>query len=218
MHTAVVVGVLVGSYLLGSIPWGFIFVKIKEGKDIRTVESGRIGGTNTMRAAGFWMGFLTSALDILKSAGAVWIARWALPEAYWIHVAAAVLAVIGHNYSIYLLKVKRDEIEFGGGAGGATVVGGSIGLWWPSGLILVPLGMLIVFGVGYASVATLSLPLISSVIFWVLSAQGQAPWQYIFLGVFGELLILWALRPNIRRLKAGEERLVGWRANKEDQE
>jgi len=218
MHTAVMVGVLVGSYLLGSIPWGFIFVKIKEGKDIRTVESGRIGGTNTMRAAGFWMGFLTSALDILKSVGAVWIARWALPEAYWVHVTAAVLAVIGHNYSIYLLKVKRDEIEFGGGAGGASVVGGSIGLWWPSGLILVPLGMLIVFGVGYASVATLSLPLISSVIFWVLSSQGQAPWQYIFLGVFGELLILWALRPNIRRLMAGEERLVGWRANKEDQE
>lgn len=218
MQTAVMTGVLAASYLLGSIPWGYILVKFKKGKDIRTVESGRIGGTNTMRAAGFWMGFITSGLDILKSAGAAWIARWIVPDAYWLHVAAPILAVVGHNYSIYLLKVEEGEIEFGGGAGGAPIVGGSIGLWWPSGLILIPLGMLIVFGVGYASIATLSLPLISSAIFWILSSQGQAPWQYIFLGVFGELLIVWALRPNIRRLLAGEERLVGWRAKKTDQE
>lgn len=216
MRFALMVGVLTLSYLLGSIPWGYLGVKIKEDRDIRTIESGRIGGTNTMRAAGFWMGFTTSLLDILKSAGTVWIARGVFPEAYWLHVFAPVAAVIGHNYSIFLIKKKQDTIEIGGGAGGAPVVGGSIGLWWPSGLILIPLGLLIVFGVGYASLATMSLPLLSSLIFWVLSTQGQAPWQYIFLGVFGEILILWALRPNIRRLLAGEERLVGWRASRKD--
>lgn len=217
MDLTKIIGVLISGYLLGSIPWGYLIVQLTAGRDIRNVESGRIGGTNTMRATGFWMGFITSLLDILKSACSVWIARAIFPGIPWLHIAAPVLAIFGHNHSIFLLrKDPQGKLEIGGGAGGATLVGGSIGLWWPSAFYLIPLGLLIVFGVGYASVATISLPIISSLIFVILAYLGKSPWEYALLGIFAEILIVWALRPNIKRLLAGEERLVGWRARKKD--
>jgi hypothetical protein len=88
-------GILLVSYLVGSIPFGLILVRLKTGQDIRRVESGRTGATNVMRAAGFWMGLTTGILDILKSAAVVWLARWLLPDLFWIHVLAPLLAVLG---------------------------------------------------------------------------------------------------------------------------
>jgi len=210
-------GILILAYIIGSIPWGFILVKLITGKDVREVESGRTGGTNTMRATGFTLGFITSMLDILKSASSVWIARYFFPEFFWLHVWAAFVAVIGHNYSIFLIKKDQEgKISFGGGAGGTPAIGGIVGLWWPSILILVPTGYFIVMVIGYASLATMSLPLIGSIIFLIRFIRLDEPWQYIFAGLLPELLILWALRPNIKRLIAGTERLVGFRAkNKE---
>lgn len=213
-----IIGILISGYLLGSIPWGYLIVHFSEGRDIRNIESGRIGGTNTMRVTGFWMGFITTILDIAKSACSVWIARAIFPEMSWIHIAVPILAIFGHNNSVFLLrKDPQGKLEIGGGAGGATLVGGSIGLWWPSAALLIPLGLLIVFGVGYASVATISLPIISSLIFVILGLLRKAPWEYALLGIFAEVLIVWALRPNIKRLLAGEERLVGWRARNKEQ-
>ena len=77
-------------YILGSIPFGLIIVKLKTGKDIRTVESGRTGGTNAVRAAGFGAGLLTAILDILKGAVAVWVARALSPGNELVHVLTPV--------------------------------------------------------------------------------------------------------------------------------
>lgn len=211
------IGVLLISYLIGSIPWGFIIVKLISGKDIRGIESGRTGGTNTMRAAGLIPGLLTSILDILKSAAMVWVARSLFPEDYWIHVLVVGIVVLGHNYSVFL--IRRDQtgkLTIGGGAGGTPAVGGSVGLWWPSFFILFPLGYFIVMVIGYASVATLSLPVIGSVIFLLRFIWFEEPWQYIFAGLIPEILIIWALRPNIKRLLNGTERIVGIRAKKRE--
>lgn len=60
------IGVLILAYLIGSIPFGLIIVKLSTGKDIRSVESGRTGGTNAMRAAGVWAGVATAIFDTLK--------------------------------------------------------------------------------------------------------------------------------------------------------
>jgi glycerol-3-phosphate acyltransferase PlsY len=76
---------------------------------------------------------------------------------------------------------------------------------------------LIFYGIGYASVATMSVPILAIFIFSVRAYMGLEPWQYIFYGVFAELLVIWALQPNIRRLIKGEERLVGWRAKRKRQ-
>ena len=66
MQIVIGIGVLVLAYIIGSIPFGWLIVKMKTGKDIRVIESGRTGGTNAMRAAGFWAGMLTAIMDILK--------------------------------------------------------------------------------------------------------------------------------------------------------
>ena len=207
------------SYLLGSIPFGFLLVRAFTGQDIREIESGRTGGTNSMRAAGFLLGLTTSLLDILKSAGAVWVARYFSPEAFWLHVFAGFFAVMGHNYSVFLVqKDQEGKIKIGGGAGGTPAVGAIVGLWWPSIFILVPVGYLIVMVVGYASLATLSLPLIGSLVLLIRFINLSEPWEYIFSGLLSEIFIIWALRPNIKRLFQGNERIVGFRAKKRNQD
>lgn len=201
------------AYVVGSIPFGFLLVKIFTGQDVRKIESGRTGGTNSMRAAGFAIGFSTSLLDILKSASMVSLSRFFFPDWFWLHVITGLITVVGHNFSIFL--IQRDtsgKIKIGGGAGGTPAIGAIVGLWWPSILILVPAGYLIVMVIGYASLATLSLPLIGSLIFLIRYLTDHQPWEYILSGLLSEIFIIWALRPNIKRLMNGTERLVGFRA------
>jgi glycerol-3-phosphate acyltransferase PlsY len=216
MQIVIAMMILLGSYLVGAIPFGLIYVHIKTGQDVRQVESGRTGGTNAMRAAGFWAGAATAVSDFLKAALAAWVARWLMPDAYWIHVLAPIAAVIGHNYSIYL--AERDDkgrLRFHGGAGGAPSAGGAFGLWAPSLLFILPIAMFILFVVGYASVATMSVGLVTLLIFTYRAWIGVSPWEYVFYGVFVEGLLIWALRPNIRRLFSGTERRVGLFAKKQ---
>lgn len=207
-----------GSYLVGSIPFGLIIVRLSTGKDVRNIESGRTGGTNVMRAAGFWAGLATALLDVLKSAATVWFARWVAPSQVWLHVFAPLAVILGHNYSIFLIeRTENNRIRFRGGAGGAPCVGGSLGFWAPSFLIIVPVGALILYFVGYASVATMSVALLSTLLFAVRAWMGLSPWEYAIYGLVAFVLLAWSLRPNIQRLINGTERLVGFRARKHQQ-
>jgi len=206
---------LLFAYLAGSIPWGYFVVRLFTGKNVTKIESGRTGGTNAMRAAGLPAGMITTFLDIFKSAAVVWIFQYLFPGQVWLHVLGPLLVVLGHNYSIFL--IKRDQsgkITLGGGAGGTPAIGGLIGFWWPIGFILVPIGAVIIFGVGYASVATMTMPLLGSLILFLRAFQIGTPWEYAIFGLLAEVLIVWALRPNIKRLVEGNERLVGIRAKK----
>ena len=203
------VGILISSYIIGAIPIGLIVVRLATGKDIRQIESGRTGGTNAMRAAGFWAGLVTAILDIFKGASGVWLARL-LGGNVWIEVLAPICVILGHNYSIFL--AERDQNgrwRLRGGAGGAPSFGGAFGLWPWTLLIVFPIGLLIYFGLGYASVTTMSVPIIATVIFTVRAAQGLSPWQYVLYGLLAEILLVIALRPNIQRLRQGTERNHG---------
>lgn len=216
MSTLLVIGLFLLAYIAGSIPFGFLLVKIFTGQDIREIESGRTGGTNSMRAAGFLIGLATSILDIIKSAGMVWLAKHLYSGEFWLHVFTGLFVVIGHNYSIFLIrKESPGKLKIGGGAGGTPAVGAMVGLWWPNILFLLPTGYFIVMVIGYASLATMSLPLIGSLIFLIRFLAYDQPWQYILSGLLSEVFIIWALRPNIKRLLAGTERVVGFRAKKE---
>jgi acyl phosphate:glycerol-3-phosphate acyltransferase len=207
---------IVVAYLMGSIPSGYIIVRLTTGKDIREIASGRTGGTNTIRAAGYFAGFGTGILDVLKSGMAVLLVKHFFPDQPWMHVFAGVAAVFGHNYSIFLIeRTPTGKIRLRGGAGGAPALGGSAGLWFPSLLILLPVLLFVWLGIGYASLATLSTGVFITIIFAIRAWLGISPWEYIFYGVFVSVLLFWALRPNIRRLLDGTERLVGWRARKE---
>lgn len=213
MQTLLILGVLLLSYFIGSIPFGMVIVRLTTGKDIRKVESGRTGGTNAMRAAGFWAGLATAILDLLKAAFTVLVARMIVPEATWVQVLAPVAAVIGHNYSFFLME--RDEqgrLHLRGGAGGAPTVGGALGLWPPSVLIILPVGVVILYFIGYASLATLSVAFAATLIFAYRALIGLSPWVFVLYGVITQIILILALRPNIRRLLNGNERVVGFRA------
>lgn len=208
------VAVIICAYLIGSIPSGLLIVKLTKGVDIRQIESGRTGGTNAMRAGGFWAGLGTAIFDMLKATVCVWLARGLIPGAIWLEIIAPVMAILGHNYSIFLLERGEGGIQFRGGAGGAPAAGGALGLWLPSMFFIVPLAAIILYFIGYASVATLSIPLVTIVIFAIRAWIGAAPWEYVLYGLIAEVLLLWALRPNLRRLFNGTERLVGYRAKR----
>ncbi|HEY3311608.1 MAG TPA: glycerol-3-phosphate acyltransferase [Anaerolineales bacterium] len=199
-------------YLIGSIPSGLIIVKLKTGKDIRQVESGRTGGTNALRAAGFWAGLATAFSDILKGAVTVWLAQYFSPNNQWVHMLAPIAAILGHNYSLYLPEFDENGRfkRLRGGAGGAPALGGAIGLWAPSVLIILPLGAIVFFSLGYASITTLSVAISTILIFGIRLATGApgSNWAGLVYGLVALLLLAWALRPNIKKLMSGSERVV----------
>lgn len=203
-------GLMILGYMLGSIPFGLIIVKLWTGKDVRSVASGRTGGTNAMRAAGFGAGLMTAILDVLKGAAAVWIAR-AVGGSVWAQALAPVGAILGHNYSVFLLEHDQQTggLRFHGGAGAAPTLGGALAIWPPSIFIVVPIGALTFFGSGYASLTTISVGLSVVIIFAVRAYLGQGPWADVVYGLVAGLLLVWALRPNIRKLINGDERVVG---------
>ena len=214
MQTLIGIGIVILGYILGSIPFGLLIVKSKTGKDIRTVESGRTGGTNAVRAAGFWAGLLTAILDILKGAATVWLAQTLVPRNHLLPVLAPLAAIIGHNYSVFL--ISRDEngkLRFHGGAGGAPTLGGAMGIWLPIFPIVFAAGALVWFTLGIASITTMAIGLIVIVVFAIRSSLGLLEPAYIWYGVIAELLLLWALRPNIKKLLAGKERVVKFSLN-----
>lgn len=218
MQILIDVFVVIVGYLLGSIPFGFLIVKLSTGKDIRTVESGRTGGTNAARAAGLWAGFLTAFLDILKGAVAVWVAKIftvnGLTSHTIIHVLAPIAAILGHNYSLFMME--RDEqgkMKFRGGAGGAPALGGAMGLWLPMFPIAFLTGAAIWFTLGIASVTTMAIGVVVIIIFAIRAALELQPSIDILYGVVAEILLIWALRPNIQKLLAGNERVIKYSLN-----
>ena len=217
MQFVIPAGILVFSYILGSIPFGLLIVRISTGKDIRQVESGRTGGTNAMRAAGTWAGLFTTILDFIKSAAATWLAKAILPEMDWVHVLAPILVIVGHNYSIFLPeRTPQGGWRLRGGAGGASSAGGSFGLWAPSIFIVVPIAFMVFYFIGYASLATLSTAIVAAILFAYLAWAGIVPWVYVLYGILAAILLIIALRPNFQRLREGNERLVGLRAKKKN--
>lgn len=199
MNILLSAGILVGAYLSGSIPFGLLLVRITTGKDVRQVGSGRIGGTNVLRAAGPWVALLSGLCDLGKGLVAVLLARASVGSPV-IEALAGLLAVVGHNYSIF--------IGFKGGAGTATTIGGAIGLWPWSGAILVGVGIAMVVVTRHASVGSITLALSLPVIYALRAWLADAPWGYLIHGLGTGALTLWALRPNIARLQIGNERRV----------
>jgi glycerol-3-phosphate acyltransferase PlsY len=204
---------LVIAYLLGGIPVGLFIVKLISGKDVRHVGSGRVGGTNAMRAAGLAAGVLTAALDAGKGILAGYLAGVLIPGNTWVKVAAVIFAVVGQVYSVFLVRRNNlDKLELHGGAGGSTTLGGAIALFPLSWAIILPLALLVFVFIGYASVTTISIAFFSLMIFLVRAITGSGPWVHVVYGVVTLFIVLIALQPNLKRLKDGTERVVGLRA------
>jgi len=214
MEILIGIGTVIIGYILGSIPFGLLIVKAKTGKDIRQVESGRTGGTNAVRAAGFGAGLLTAILDILKGAVSVWIARALIPQEHIFQVLAPIAAILGHNYSLFLINRDADgKLRFHGGAGGAPTLGGAMGLWLWMFPIVFGAGAIVWFGLGIASVTTMAIGLVVTIVFVIRASLGYQNSLDIWYGVIATLFLVWALRPNIKKLFAGQERVVKYSLN-----
>lgn len=204
--------VLIG-YLCGSIPFGYIYVRLLKGEDLTKIGSGRTGGTNSFRAAGLGVGVLTSVSDVAKGAATVWLTTWLLGDTLgpaalpWAQATAGVFSVIGHNWSIFL--------KFGGGAGTGPNVGWSAAIWvWIFPIAFLVMGGMLYF-VGMASVASLSMAAVTIIIFGARYFMGIDPTvAYLAGSIAAGLVVTWSLRPNIRRVLDGTERLVGPRAKR----
>lgn len=211
----IILAVLIG-YLIGAIPFGFIYLKLFKGVDVRKVASGRTGGTNSYRAGGFKIGMLTGLSDVLKGAAAVLVARAVLggsaaPEMMpWVASLAGVFSVIGHNWSIY--------IGFAGGAGTTPNMGWSAAIWPFLVLVNIVVGALSLTFIGMASVASLMVAFIIPTTFAILYFLGvpgfsESP-AYIIGGLVTAFIVASSLIPNIKRIFAGTERVVGPRAKR----
>jgi len=198
---------ILAAYIIGSVPNGYLVVKLLTGQDLTQFGSGRTGGTNAMRAGGLCAGFLTSALAILKGAVAIWLARWLMSGQVaqistfpWVEAAAGVAVVIGHNWSPFL--------GFRGGAGTGPNVGAAIALLPSAGLILPPFVPLVLFATGYASVASLCAAALIPFLMALGVRYAGLPWEFVGYGLATCGIITWALRTNIVHLFAGTERRV----------
>jgi glycerol-3-phosphate acyltransferase PlsY len=200
-------------YICGALPFGYWYVKVARRRDIRDIGSGRTGGTNAYRAAGAVIGLLTGLSDIIKGFAAITLTRLLLGDALgenwlpWALATSAVMAVIGHNWSVFL--------KWGGGAGTTPNVGWATALWWPVFPIALLVMAIMLVGVGMASVLSLVVAAILPIIFAVRYLIGlDTTAAYMVGGILSAVVVTWALRPNIKRLLEGTERVIGPRAKR----
>jgi acyl phosphate:glycerol-3-phosphate acyltransferase len=186
------------AYLLGSIPFGLVVVKILGGRDIREVGSGNIGAANVTRNAGRFAGILTLLFDAGKGYLAVWLAaRMTHDNIRWMMVAA-IFAVLGHMFTFWL--------NFHGGKGVATGLGVFIPICWQAVAAAAALWLLVVIFWKYASLGSISAAAALPLFIYVLYAPGHAPPEFVTFGTLVIcLLVIAKHRGNIERLVAGTE-------------
>ena len=208
------IALLLAAYLLGAVPVGLLIVRWRTGKDLRSEHSGRTGGTNAMRAAGWTAGVLTGFGDLAKGALAVVLARELSGGNEWLAAGAGLMAILGHNYSVFLVERDNGGLRFRGGAGGAPTVGATLAIWPIAGLAGLGIGLGVLFGTGYAALGTLAAGLSAAVMLTWRAVAAGGSWADAFFGIGALILLVIALLPNMRRLLAGSERAISLRRTK----
>jgi glycerol-3-phosphate acyltransferase PlsY len=200
MHTGILLTLLLIAYLLGSIPFGLILVKVVRGQDIRLSGSGNIGATNVARSSGASLGIATLLLDALKGyaavAVAILVARRNVMEVEMVAASAALCAILGHVFPVWL--------KFRGGKGVATGVGAFIGLAPRAVLVVLALFLVIVLIFRYVSLGSI----VASAMFPVLAFflyRGRSSVTDFLVMAGASLLIIVKHKANIRRLLNGTE-------------
>lgn len=185
------------AYLIGSIPTGYIVVKLFTGQDIRKVGSGSTGATNVKRVMGKKWFFIVMLLDAFKGALPVILANVIFTDIYGITpIIAAVAVLIGHSKSIFL--------GFTGGKSVASGVGTILALNWMAGLIIAAIWGIITYFSKYVSLGSIIALALSPVIMLLFGS----PIAYIIYCAVGAIYILYLHRENIKRLIKGEENKV----------
>ena len=182
------------AYLIGGIPFGYLLVRLKTGRDVRSMGSGNIGATNVLRTAGRGIGVLTLLLDILKGYLAVWLMGYFAGDSpVWLS-AAALAVMAGHAFPIFL--------KFKGGKAVASFLGAF--------LYLTPVPLLAILVVFVIAVAVTNYVSFGSVL-----AAGTFPlavflilhpdWPILGAALAAGILIVYRHRANLERISSGTE-------------
>jgi glycerol-3-phosphate acyltransferase PlsY len=186
--------VVLAAYLIGAIPFGYLLVRLKSGRDVRSMGSGNIGATNVLRTTGWGLGVATLVLDIAKGVSAVWMAdRLLNGSVYWMAITAlAVMA--GHAYPVFL--------KFQGGKAVASFIGAF--------LYLTPLplfAVLVVFCVTVGVTRYISLGSVLAAGFFPISVFliDHPPTVVVMAATIAGAFIVWRHASNLRRIRDGNE-------------
>ena len=193
---AIVVAV---AYLVGSIPTGYIVVKLFTGQDIRTVGSGSTGATNVKRVMGKKWFFTVMILDAIKGILPVLFASYfgtVFTHSGLLAVVAAVCSILGHSRSIFL--------GFTGGKSVATGVGTLLALSWQAGLLIAIMWAAITWITRYVSVGSM----VAMALAPIFMALFSAPSAYTWYALVAAIYVIYLHRENIKRLIDGNENKI----------
>ena len=188
---------LVGSYLLGSIPFGYLAGRLV-GIDIRQAGSGNVGATNVVRVLGKGYGYPVFALDVLKGFAAVKIAMLMAPGRPPEWILAAVSSVLGHLYPPWL--------KFKGGKGVATSAGALLALTQVATLIGVAIWIIVFWLTRYVSLASITAAIVLPIVILVVSSRDQNKGKLlVYASACVAVVVIWRHRSNVSRLMRGTE-------------
>jgi acyl phosphate:glycerol-3-phosphate acyltransferase len=189
------------SYLLGSIPFGYILVRACRGQDVRQTGSGNIGATNVSRTSP-GLGALTLIFDVLKGLSAVAITRVLFPTHPSLQGLAALFAIVGHMFPVWL--------RFRGGKGVATGLGSFVILTPKTILVMIAIFVVIFLVFRYVSLASILTVAVFPLLAWMLEPDRVTSQTLIYIAA-ASFLIIFKHHENIRRLLAHTESRFQWR-------
>lgn len=191
--------VIASSYLIGSIPTGYIVVKLFTGQDIREIGSGSTGATNVKRVMGKKWFFIVMLLDALKGFIPVALCSYyfyLLRDYGVLPVVAALFVILGHSKSVFL--------DFRGGKSVASGVGTLFALNWQTGLIVSLVWSVVTWVSKYVSLGSITAIALAPFLMWFFNAKIA----YVIYTAFAAVYVIWLHRQNIKRLKDGTENKV----------
>ncbi len=200
------VAFVIAAYLIGSIPFGYLIVRLTKGADVREAGSGGTGATNVSRQAGKGAGVLTLALDALKGVAAVLLARWLLTDDFginWWVTAAALAAAAGHIFPVWL--------KFRGGKGVATGLGVFASLAPLAVLCSTTVFLIVVFVTRYVSLGSIIAATILPLCVWLINSNSESSTDttpLLTTAIIGSAFVIFMHRANIARLRSGTERKI----------
>jgi glycerol-3-phosphate acyltransferase PlsY len=192
---------ILGGYLFGSISTAILTCRLMGLPDPRTQGSRNPGATNVLRMGGKKAALLTLSGDMIKGVAPVLIAQ-ALHASPLIQSAAALAAFLGHLYPVFF--------RFQGGKGVATALGVTFGLYWPVGLSVAGIWLLMAFLFRISSLSALTAMLLAPLCFWLLCPEPA----FIGVMIIITVILFWRHRTNIRDLLKGTEGKIELRAGR----
>lgn len=191
------------AYLIGGIPFGYLFVRAGTGRDVRGLGSGNIGATNVLRTTGRGFAIAVLLLDIAKGYFAVWLAAWLTGGSIlWVSVAA-VAVLVGHCYPIFL--------KFRGGKGVASFIGAFLYLTPVSLLAVLLLFVVVVARTRHISFGSIVAAGLFPLAVWLIE---HPPAPVLLASIFVAVLIVYRHRSNLERLRAGTESVFRFQSPK----